>query len=160
MSKKHIVIIAEYGVIVQGVILLLLAREEDTLSSQCILFVTAGALLLLSLCVTKLLKRIIHKHRPQERDELFVPFDTYAFPSGHATGLASVTFFISLHSLFLGIVSLCVAFAIVYARVKARVHDYYDIAAGVLVGVAVTYLMRAPVEAFISGYIVPAFFSN
>lgn len=72
-------------------------------------------MLFLSLAVAVILKRIIHKKRPPKKVEFFTPYNKYAFPSGHATGLFSVTYVIFLTSIPLGIVALDISFFIVIA---------------------------------------------
>lgn len=155
MYNKVIIFLAQYLVIAEGLVLLILSLQEDSLLKKVSIVFTGGALLILSVATTKILKYLIHKSRPPKDQELFTPFDTYAFPSGHATGLASVTTYITLNSSTLGLIAAGITLIIVYARVKARVHDTYDIIAGIIVGVVVTYLMINYTTNYVMGYFVP-----
>lgn len=156
MHNKVIIFLAQYLVIVEGMVLLILSLQQNTLFSAVGIVLIGGSLLIISVATTKIFKYLIHKSRPPKDQELFTPLDTYAFPSGHATGLASVSMYITLNSVILGAIAIVVSLIIVYARVKSRVHDTYDIVAGTIVGVAVTLLMVHHVTNYISGYFIPA----
>jgi membrane-associated phospholipid phosphatase len=157
MRKQVIIFFAEYVVLFEGLLLFLLAcRQKDTISGIS-LFISGTILLLVSVGITKVLKVLIRKKRPPERIEYFQPFDTYAFPSGHATGLLSVTFFMGSHSTLFGILALLTSFTILLARVKSHVHDGLDMFAGACVGILVTYSLMPFTEAALVPYMVNAF---
>ena len=110
-------------------------------ASFSLIFGIVGLLMLLtSLLTASLLKRFIHKKRPPKRQEYFKPFGTYAFPSGHATGMVAVAFYILFVNQLLGLISLVIACIVMIARVKARVHDVYDMIGGALLGALFAYI--------------------
>jgi undecaprenyl-diphosphatase len=155
--KKLIIFFAEYVVLLQGVLLLILSvRQKDTVVAVAV-FVSGVIVLLISVIVTKILKVIIHKKRPPERIEYFEPFDRYAFPSGHATGLFSITLFMWSQSTLFGILGLLVTVLILTARVKSHVHDVVDIVAGACVGSVVTYVAMSWTESMLVPYLINSF---
>ena len=156
MSQKIIIFCALYLVLLQGVLLSAISLLEPTLVLQVAVFVSGTILLLLSVTTSKLLKRIIHKARPAQ-EELFIPYDKYAFPSSHAAGLASISFFIFPYDIFLGLVSTVISLIIVDARVRSRVHDVYDIVAGLFLGVIVTSILYDVIVRYVTFYLVPTF---
>ena len=160
MSRRAIsfvIFCAEYLVIAVGFIFIAVGLQENSLYASITTYLTGGSLVLLSLAITKILKRIIHKKRPPKKVELFMPFDTFAFPSGHATALSSITLFILLHSIPLGICVLICSLMIVIARVRSYVHDTIDIIAGIVVGVSITYFLHPYVFLFVAVYLSPTF---
>ena len=160
MSRKvipFIVFCAVYLVVAVGLIFVLVGFFKHPQHGAITTYLTGGSLLLLSLTIAKVLKRTIHKKRPPKKKELFMPFDTYAFPSGHATGLSSITLFIFLYSIPLGICSLIISLVIVIARVESYVHDTVDIIGGIIVGSLVTYTSYPIVLNFVDVYISPLF---
>ncbi len=157
MNKKWAVFCAEYLVILSGLMLLLLALEESTSARQMGVLTASGILLIISLALTKVLKRIFHKRRPPHK--LFIPVDRYAFPSGHATGLAAICTFILSYDIVLGLISIFIAIIIALARIRSNVHDGYDMIVGACVGMVITYTLLNPVVNYVFGYLLPTFFS-
>jgi undecaprenyl-diphosphatase len=151
MYKKWIIFCAEYMVLIEGVLLAVFAYSVSPgLFSSALLFLSATICLLVSVAAAKVLKQIIRKKRPAAKTEYFRPFDTYAFPSGHATGLFSVTYFIASIDIMFGAVSLLVTLFILSGRVKSHVHDTVDMLGGAFLGVVLTYiLMPSVTESFV-----------
>lgn len=156
-KKTVIIFCAEYLVILQGIIFLVYGLQRPlvydkigVLSSGIILFLTA-------LLITKIIKRIVHKRRQPKKNEYFIPFDRYAFPSAHSTALFSIAVFMISQNIMIGVLSFIVAFIIVIARVKSRVHDAMDIFGGFVIGVSVTYYCMPYVLAFVYSHLVPIF---
>ena len=154
MRKEIIIFTAVYLVVIEGLVLFLFSLQEESIKESIIVFMTGSIVLLIALIIAKILKRIIHKHRPPKKLEIFEPFDKYAFPSGHATGLSTVTFFIFERNIFLGIISFFISLFIVVARMKAKVHDYVDIIGGIILGVSVTYLISPFIKSMVSIYFI------
>ena len=132
---------------------LLLVLSQETLAEKVGLCITGNSVLFLSLAV--ILKRIIHKKRPPKKVEFFTPYNKYAFPSGHATGLFSITYVIFLTSIPLGIVALSISFFIVIARVKSHVHDLVDIIGGAFIGLVVTNVAIPYVVMYVNVLLLP-----
>lgn len=154
--KKHFIIFcAEYLVIIQGLLFVLLIVQTDGGREKVVVLFAGVTLLGVSLLVTKILKRIIRKKRPPQRVEFFVPFDRYAFPSAHATALFSMTLFILSQNVWIGLASLMVSVLIVIARVQSHVHDYVDIVGGFFVGVVATYGLMVYVTTYVNTVVVP-----
>jgi membrane-associated phospholipid phosphatase len=156
--KSGIIFCAEYLVLAQVPIFLLLALQSPTLPEQAGVIISCFVLFLSALLVTKILKRIIRKRRPSKKVEYFIPFDRYAFPSAHATALFSISAFIISQNMWSGLISFCISLCIVIARVKSHVHDFLDILAGLVVGVSVTYYLMPPVTTWVYTSLVPALF--
>lgn len=93
-SKKLIIFCSEYLVIALLILALILALEQNSLYEGVYILVVGSLVLGLSLVCKEVLKRVIRKERPSSDIKLFIPGDRYAFPSGHATGVASVTVFL------------------------------------------------------------------
>jgi undecaprenyl-diphosphatase len=144
--RSIVIFCAEYLVLIQGILFLLLLNQRENISEALAIFCTGTMLLLLSLFITKLLKIIIRKKRPAKRIEFFEPFDTYAFPSGHATALASLVLFVSVYSTAIGSIMCLVGLAVVIARVQSHVHYVSDIIGGITVGLLVTYYALTPIS--------------
>jgi undecaprenyl-diphosphatase len=155
MHKKAIIFCGEYLVIASGFILALFSYTFATdILSAVSLFISATFCLLISVASAKLLKMLFRKKRPPQRTEYFKPADRYAFPSGHATGLFSVTYFIASTDIYFGILSLLVAVLVMYGRVKSHVHDVFDILGGACVGVGITYLVMPHVTMYLVPYLL------
>jgi membrane-associated phospholipid phosphatase len=104
-------------------------------------FCIVGVIMLLASLVTaSIIKRIVHKKRPPKRQEYFKPFGTYAFPSGHATGMVAIAMYIFFSNQVLGLISFIVALIVMIARVRARVHDIYDMLGGAMLGLLFAYI--------------------
>ena len=159
MKKKIIIILAEYLVILEGGLLFYLSLGAHTFIEQIRILVVAVILLTFSLIISKILKKVINKSRSPNMQEYFIPHDKYAFPSGHATGLASVTIFLFFNSIILGTLGLMLTLFTVIARVKSHVHDSYDIVAGLVLGSSITFFLFTPVTTFVAKYVVPLLLS-
>ncbi|MBP6888619.1 MAG: phosphatase PAP2 family protein [Candidatus Pacebacteria bacterium] len=157
MSKKVIIFFAEYGVLFQGGLLIIISLQKHSWVEEMEVFVTGGVVLLLSLTVAKILKHVFRKYRPGLSSQFFKPRGFYAFPSGHATGLASVSSFITRIDLVLGFFAWVTALLVMYARVKAHVHDVYDMVGGVIVGLLVTYYVTPIATQYVLSFLVPSF---
>jgi membrane-associated phospholipid phosphatase len=155
-TKKLTIFCAEYLVIVVAIIFVYLIYIQDTVAEEISIILIGGILFLLVTAFAAILKRIIHKNRPVQDFELFVPFGEYAFPSGHATMLFAVTFFIFTESYTLGLISLLFSSIIVVARVKSRVHDAKDIIGGVLIGTLLTYALLPYIATYVITYLTPS----
>jgi undecaprenyl-diphosphatase len=155
-TKKLTIFCAEYLVIVVAIIFIYLFLSQDTTAEMISIILIGGILFLLVTAFAAVFKRIIHKNRPVQDFELFVPFGEYAFPSGHATMLFSITFFIFTESYSLGLLSLICSSIIVVARVKSRVHDTKDIVGGVIIGTLLTYLLLPYVATYVITYLTPS----
>lgn len=157
ISKNSIIFFAEYAVVVPGILLLLASLQANSLVEEVHIFVTGSILLLTALFIARVLKIVIKKKRPPQEVEFFTPGGIYAFPSGHATGLASVTLFIIMQNVVLGLFAGIISLLIMRARVKAHVHDGYDMIAGVCVGGLTTYLLASYVSRDITPYLMAVF---
>lgn len=135
----------------------MISLQAPTFFKQASIIISGGLLLLISLLISKVLKRIINKERSPKMVEYFTPHDSYAFPSGHATGLASTTVFILFYDLHVGAVAVVLTLTIVIGRLMSHVHDIYDIIAGTLLGALVTYLLFDSVTSYVSTYLLPTF---
>lgn len=151
-----VIICAEYFVVGTGVLFLVLVLQQPSLYEQARVVFVGGGLLFLALATSVILKRVIHKKRPPRKVELFIPYNKYAFPSGHATGLFSITLFLFTENKFLGGLSLFLSLLIVTARVKSNVHDAIDIIGGAILGVMVTYNAMPYVDSYITTYLLPS----
>lgn len=155
-EKASIIFCAEYLVVAQALVFLVVGLQAPSLPEKIGTLVSGIILLLVSLLVTKIIKRIVHKRRPPKRIEYFIPFDRYAFPSAHSTTLFSITAFILSQNLWIGIISCIVSLTIVIARVKSNVHDFSDILGGFAVGISVTFYCMPYVTSFVYSSLVPA----
>jgi membrane-associated phospholipid phosphatase len=95
--------------------------------------VLLAVLALFSVMVARVIKRFIGKRRHEGR---WLPVSGYAFPSTHATGLASLL--VSTYGDIIFYIIFVGAVIILFGRVTTRVHDYKDIIAGLLLGTFVT----------------------
>ncbi len=111
--------------------------------------IAAGTSTLLALLCTSVIKYLVRKPRSAER--VFSSHDVYAFPSGHATGLASISYstYLQGYPIFWAVILMSVI--IVFARVRLKVHDYKDIIAGIFVGVIVAHYMFRAIYIFLQG---------
>ncbi len=159
-TKFFYIFCAEYLVLFAGVLFLLCVVHMDTFTKQLEVLLVGGMLLVISLTIAKILKKIIRKPRPLKRTELFKPFDRYAFPSAHSASLFGLTSYIVGQNIWIGVASLLVTVFIVVGRVKTNVHDYVDIAGGFVIGVSVTYYLSPYIILYVSGYIIPVYLSG
>ncbi len=159
-EKRFSIFCAEYLVLVSGVLFGICALLGENLSTQVEIILVGGMLLVISLTIAKILKKIIRKARPSKRTELFQPFDRYAFPSAHSASLFALTAYTLGQNLLIGILSLVCTVLIVVGRVKTNVHDYVDIAGGFVIGVAVAFYLAPYIIVYVSTYLVPALFLN
>ena len=153
--KASIIFCAEYLVIAHALVFLFFGLYAPTRSDTIGILVSGVVLLLLSLLVTKIIKRIVHKRRPPKKIEYFIPFDRYAFPSAHSTALFSITAFMLSQNIWFGIIAFLISLVIVIARVKSHVHDFSDILGGFIVGIGVTYYAMPYVVVSVHQYVIP-----
>ena len=154
IGKRFTIFCAEYLIVAEGFVFLGCIYTLKSLSEKLSAVLSALAVLTLSLCVARVIKIFIKKDRPLGK--LFIPTGRYAFPSGHATGLFSVTFFIFTESYTLGILALIISLVIVIARIKSKVHDLKDIVGGAIIGTLVTYSSLPYIATYVGMYVVPS----
>ncbi len=98
----------------------------------------AGLSIVAAQAATQLLKRIIHKRRPDGSNNR-------SFPSGHtATAFAAASSIMERRGADEGVPALGIAGLAGTARVKARKHDWSDVAAGAAIGSASGALFTRP----------------
>lgn len=153
MYKKTIIIFSEYFVIPVAGIFFFLSLQTNSFIEQVSILLIGGILLVISLLVSKILKKLINIPRPHSDLKFFEPHDQHAFPSGHATGLFSLTTFIFSMSNMFGLLALFFTLIVVIARVKAYVHYGRDIVAGSLLGVVVTLLFFTSITNLVHSYL-------
>jgi membrane-associated phospholipid phosphatase len=153
--KKLLIFCAEYLVVVEGFLFLMCILLAGGRTQQLEVLLVGGMLLVLSLTIAKILKKIVHKRRPLKKTEMFKPFDRYAFPSAHSATLFALTVYVLGQNLFVGILSLFITICIVIARVKTHVHDYVDIGGGFVIGVATVYYVAPYVIMYVTTYLLP-----
>lgn len=158
MKKSLIIFFAIYAVVAQGFILLAASLSRDSSLEKVGMFISGSIVLFVALITMKLLKRVIGKYRPEMNKELFVPYDSYAFPSGHATGISAIAFFIFEHSVFFGLMSVILGILVLGARIQSHVHDYIDIVGGIILGVLVAYFLSPFVESSVNSYLLTHMF--
>lgn len=152
-SRKIIIFGAEYLIIVEGLVFLILVSQKDTRTEASLFFFSGIVLILLSLLMAHILKLLFHKKRPPKKQEFFAPGDIYAFPSKHATILTVLIFFIFQESVSYGALVLCLGIVIVTCRVLAQVHRTQDIFFGILLGGVTAYIAMPYVLAFTGGMV-------
>ena len=160
MYRRFVIFCAEYLVIPVGGIFFYLSLQAPNGIEQLNILVIGGTLLIISLAISKILKRLINKPRPPIETEFFIPHDKYAFPSGHAAGLFSLTVFILTYDIWLGIFSSLFSFIVIIARVKSNVHYTDDIIAGSFLGVVVTWVLLPQISNLVTVYLVPTLLST
>jgi membrane-associated phospholipid phosphatase len=160
IEKRFSIFCAEYLVLVSGVLFGLCALFGKTFFKSIEIILVGGMLLVISLTIAKILKKVIRKARPLKRTEMFQPFDRYAFPSAHSASLFALTAYILGQNLLIGVLSLICTVLIVVGRVKTHVHDYVDIAGGFVIGVAVTFYTAPYIIIYVTTYLIPALFLN
>ena len=139
LSKKLVIFGAEYLVVLAGIIFVYVGFSKTT-STNPVLFIFSGVVLILvSLFVAHILKKLFHKKRPPKNQELFIPADRYAFPSEHATALAALSVIVVSENVLLGVVVIITGLVIVICRVLARVHRPQDMVLGSMIGAAIAY---------------------
>jgi undecaprenyl-diphosphatase len=158
MNKRLTVFIAEYGVVGLGALFLLSSLQGGSLYNVLSRATTGGVLLIFSLMVTYVFKKIIKKERPPQKEDLFNPSGRYAFPSGHATGLTTISLYILSVSSFLGLLAALFSFIVMKARVDAKVHDVTDMAGGIIVGALAIFLLHRFVESIVAPYLLSVYF--
>lgn len=139
MKDKLIVGMAEYGVLLPlFVTLMYVLSLSDPRDKAHVLLVTGGSVAI-AVTAAKVLKRIFKARRPQVSTEMFTPFDEYAFPSGHASGVVALALSLAMFSVPYGATAGALGFLAVMARVFARVHYTRDVVGGGVVSFFITY---------------------
>ncbi|MEN9552158.1 MAG: superfamily [Candidatus Parcubacteria bacterium] len=144
-------IIAVYGVLASLALFVILLFQLSSFEECLFRIINIGSIVTLAVCSAKLLKYIFKKHRPKHMAS--VPEDSYAFPSAHASGLMALTFTTYQVSQQFFAYILIVSLLIMYARVRSRVHDVYDMIGGTVVAFVVTISLKEQVSYF-SSYII------
>lgn len=144
--RKTTVFFAVYVVVLQGVFLLLASLREHDALQKVVVFLSGTIILCIALLCMKILKRIFRKHRQYKDGTLFIPKDSYAFPSGHATGIATLVTYIFDKNVEIGIIALCFGALVVASRVMSHVHDIVDVIGGIVLGVSITLLLIPVIE--------------
>lgn len=152
-SRKLIIFGAEYLILAEGLVFLILVSQKDTRTEASLFFFSGIVLILLSLLMAHILKLLFHKKRPPKEQELFPPGDIYAFPSKHAATLTALNLFVFQESLFYGTLVLCLGIIIVTCRVLAQVHRTQDIFFGIVLGGVTAYIVMPYVLAFTGGMV-------
>jgi membrane-associated phospholipid phosphatase len=134
MKEKLTIFFAQY--FLYGVLLLVIIYFL-ILPGLLIPLIFTGVFSCVSVFVARMLKYFFAKNR-REGPHLIITKNKYAFPSSHAAGLSSIV--LSTFGNYLWLFLLGATVIILLARVKIGVHDYKDIAAGVLTGLIVTAL--------------------
>ena len=158
MKESLLRFCSEYLVVGSIVILTVLAYRQPTQEEGVIFFLTVSILLITALIIQKILKRIIHKSRPRQSEDVFTPLDTFAFPSGHATGLTVLMLFVFDRDATLGFILLILSTCVLTARILSNVHDIKDIIGGIVLGAVATYFLTTPIQNFVAVYLVPHIF--
>ncbi|MEN9782259.1 MAG: hypothetical protein RL208_409 [Pseudomonadota bacterium] len=99
-------------------------------------YITYPAGLIAASATTFVLKKLVHKERPDRSDNK-------SFPSGHATILGVCLFFILKNSKYKKNKKLALTLFIIIGclcRILAKKHDIYDISAGFVIGVIWCYI--------------------
>ena len=87
--------------------------------------------------ITHGLKRLINKQRPNGGD--------YAFPSGHTSvAFVSAAFIERRYGWKYGVPAYALASYVAWSRVDAEKHDWIDVSAGAVLGLAVAYIFTKP----------------
>jgi hypothetical protein len=84
MKDKLIVGVAEYGVLLPLLVVLMYVVSLADMRDKAYVLLVTGSSVALAVTTAKVLKRIFKTRRPQVSTEMFTPFDEYAFPSGLA----------------------------------------------------------------------------
>ena len=107
-------------------------NDWDQVGRRIVIVTLAGAV------VSGVLKRIIRRPRPEgEAGLLYLEFDRHSLPSGHATRIGSLVLVLGVLMPVWGMLGLATwGLAVGYARIALGVHYASDIAAGLLLGLA------------------------
>lgn len=109
-----------------------------------------GGTSLLAWFLAFLLKDIIAHPRPDLTKALFLPNDSYSFPSGHATFMFALSFAMHRFDKRTGVILFVLALITGIARVLAGVHFWYDIIGGIIVAYIVSFIILKIVKYFYS----------
>jgi membrane-associated phospholipid phosphatase len=144
-------IIAVYGVLASFTLFVISLSHLSSFEECLFRIIYIGSIVTLAVCSANLLKYIFKKHRPKHME--FIPGNSYAFPSAHASGLMALTFSMYQVSQQFFVYILIVSLLIMYARVRSRVHDMYDMVGGTVLAFVVTITLKEQIFYF-SSYII------
>ena len=99
MNKKIIIYCAEYLLFLNVGLLVVVSFQDWSVKNQLGILLSAGILSVVSLSVSKILKRIIHRARPPKNEEFFKILENYfiKYPSSRLLNIISFgSFFLSL----------------------------------------------------------------
>lgn len=155
MNKKVTTFFAEYS-LVPVIVLFFAVLPYGSKADMLTVFFSGALLTTVSVGICKLIKLLVRKERPQRSVEYFKSYETYGFPSTHSVGVTSLSFFVYMEKPILGVIAFFFAGITAYARVRAHVHDYYDIFAGIFLGALLGYFLYEPSYAY-GRYLVEIF---
>jgi len=96
-------------------------------------------LLLITGIFTTIVKYSVRRKRPKEdiSAKYIGKIDLWSFPSGHAGRMGTLTFILSIYYPVLTPLFVSWAIGVCYSRIALRIHYFFDIIAGVLIGVII-----------------------
>lgn len=147
--KKGIYFAANYLIVIQLAIMLWAAFYETTFIDGVATVFTGGLLALCAWLISFVMKHIIKRLRPGNDLQLFKTFDSYSFPSSHATVLAALSVFVFMLQPTFGIAAFIVASLIGAARGFAHVHYASDVLAGIVLGFFIGYVGTPILTSFV-----------
>jgi membrane-associated phospholipid phosphatase len=139
MKDKLIVGVAEYGVLLPLLVVLMYVVSLADMRDKAYVLLVTGSSVALAVTTAKVLKRIFKTRRPQVSTEMFTPFDEYAFPSGHASGVTALALSLAMFSVPYGATAGVLGGLAVMARVFARVHYTRDVGGGIMASFFITH---------------------
>lgn len=150
MERRIISFCAEYGIYIgaSGVIFFII--RQSSLHEQLFQFLVIASLTIIVWVLGALLKYTIRKERPHVEKRLSILRDRYSFPSMHALTLSTVATYVSMSSLYLGLFIFLIAFIVMYARIRTRMHFAVDMVAGFFFGVVCTITLSPSIEKYLS----------
>jgi undecaprenyl-diphosphatase len=157
MKKDALMFFAEWGVVLQGFIFLLLCLFVGGDGNFLLTAVSGVSIVVASFILAKIVKQIIRKERPPTKKQLFVPAGRYSFPSGHATGLTAVTLYIASHNGYLGVCAAVVTLVVMTSRVRSGVHFPIDMFGGFVTACISWYLFMPYIHGAVAPFLVGVF---
>lgn len=139
MRNFLVVLFAEYGVVVLFILTALYVLFVEGVENKLYVLFVVGGSTFFAVVLAKILKRIFKQKRPETTGMIFVPFDEYSFPSGHASGITGLALSLSVFSIEFGIIIAVFGVSVVSARVLAGVHYARDVLGGVFFAAIGTY---------------------